>query len=350
MLYQMLTGEVPRGAAPPPSEMTPEIDPRLDAIVAKAMADLPCDRYADASSLLQALEDLRRTQASEGLPETTFFNAAPPTPAPPAPVVQHAPPPAAYPAQRAYDDASSSYPESQGSSSLLPWLASLVVVAIAGFWAWQQWREMNGLAQPATSTAPPLVVMQPTKPESTPPASPAPSDMVAASPAPAENSPGTDPSGLSASPPAPASPTPAAAPPPPTIPPEELAETQRRITQIQADFDASAKEWQAGQDAKFDQLEAFYLRAVRNEIVAMRNERRLEDLAGLQEEERLLVSNTPLPPLDVAAPFALVRLRSIYDAEVLKTARTGVETKIELYNRLLGSLFAYQSILNQTSK
>jgi hypothetical protein len=129
-----------------------------------------------------------------------------------------------------------------------------------------------------------------------------------------------------------------------------LAETQRRIAQIQTDFDTGVKEWQAGQDAKFNQLDAQYLRAVRNDIVSMRNERRLDDLAGLEAEERLLVARTPLPPLGATAPFALVRLRSIYDAQVLQIARAGAETKVELYNRLLGSLLAYQSILKQTNR
>jgi hypothetical protein len=131
---------------------------------------------------------------------------------------------------------------------------------------------------------------------------------------------------------------------------EELAETQRRVAQIQADFDGGIKEWQAGQDAKFNQLDGQYLNAVRNAIVAMRNARRLADQSALQEEERCLVSRTPLPVLDTAAPPERVRLRATYDNEVRKIAIAGAETKVEIYDRLLGSLFAYQSILKQTNK
>ena len=110
------------------------------------------------------------------------------------------------------------------------------------------------------------------------------------------------------------------------------------------------KEWQAAQDAKFAQLDAQYLRAVRNAIVSMRNERRLGDLAGLQDEERALVAKAPLPVVDVLAAPERARLRSIYDGQVYQIALAGLDPKIEIYNRLLGSLFAYQSILKQTNK
>jgi hypothetical protein len=110
------------------------------------------------------------------------------------------------------------------------------------------------------------------------------------------------------------------------------------------------KEWQAAQNAKFDQLDVQYLRAVKNAIVAMRNERRLADHAALQEEERLVASRTPLPPLDPLASPERARLRDIYDGQVRDIAVAGAETKVEIYNRLLGSLFAYQSILRQTNK
>ena len=110
------------------------------------------------------------------------------------------------------------------------------------------------------------------------------------------------------------------------------------------------KEWQAAQDVKFAQLDTQYLRAVRNAIISMRNERRLGDLAGLQDEERSLVAKAPLPSLDALAAPERARLRSIYDGQVYQIALGGLEPKIEIYNRFLGSLFAYQSILKQRNQ
>jgi serine/threonine protein kinase/formylglycine-generating enzyme required for sulfatase activity len=56
MLYQMLTGKLPRGNYQSPSEMQPEIDPRLDDIVEKAMAANPDHRYASASAVRADLD------------------------------------------------------------------------------------------------------------------------------------------------------------------------------------------------------------------------------------------------------------------------------------------------------
>jgi len=69
ILYEMLTGAPPvRGADPlqtierivrepfrPPSDKAPEVDERLDALVMKALAKNPAERYADAAQLAAAL-------------------------------------------------------------------------------------------------------------------------------------------------------------------------------------------------------------------------------------------------------------------------------------------------------
>jgi len=57
MLYQMLTGKIPRGLAKQVSELVPGIDPRFDAITDKAMQDEPARRYQSAKEFRQALLD-----------------------------------------------------------------------------------------------------------------------------------------------------------------------------------------------------------------------------------------------------------------------------------------------------
>jgi len=56
MLYQMLTGKLPRGMFQSPSELDSEVDPRLDGIVEKAMAANPDYRYASASAMRSDLD------------------------------------------------------------------------------------------------------------------------------------------------------------------------------------------------------------------------------------------------------------------------------------------------------
>ncbi len=61
MLYQMLTGSLPRGQFKLPSEQNPELDPRLDEIVDQALQANPADRYASASEVRLALEPIFTT-------------------------------------------------------------------------------------------------------------------------------------------------------------------------------------------------------------------------------------------------------------------------------------------------
>lgn len=56
MLYQMLTGKIPRGQFPSPSELLPDLDPRVDDIVQQSMQYSPSDRYDTASSMRMALD------------------------------------------------------------------------------------------------------------------------------------------------------------------------------------------------------------------------------------------------------------------------------------------------------
>jgi outer membrane biosynthesis protein TonB len=56
MLYQMLCGEVPRGAFKSPSEKVPGLDPRFDAIIIKAMQSERSDRYQSAVELRRDLD------------------------------------------------------------------------------------------------------------------------------------------------------------------------------------------------------------------------------------------------------------------------------------------------------
>lgn len=55
-LYQMLTGQVPRGAWEPPSKLVPGLNPRFDAIVAKAMAPDRESRYPSAREMRADLD------------------------------------------------------------------------------------------------------------------------------------------------------------------------------------------------------------------------------------------------------------------------------------------------------
>ncbi|MCB1242482.1 MAG: protein kinase [Verrucomicrobiales bacterium] len=56
MLYQMLTGRIPRGRFEPPSRILPGLDKRLDGIVDRTMQSDPAARYSSAIELKRAIE------------------------------------------------------------------------------------------------------------------------------------------------------------------------------------------------------------------------------------------------------------------------------------------------------
>jgi hypothetical protein len=55
MLYKMLTGKIPRGRFDPPSQIVPGLDPRVDAIVDRAMQSDPDARYSSAIGMRDAI-------------------------------------------------------------------------------------------------------------------------------------------------------------------------------------------------------------------------------------------------------------------------------------------------------
>ncbi|MCK5923437.1 MAG: serine/threonine protein kinase, partial [Methylococcales bacterium] len=58
MLYQMLTGTLPRGQFKLPSELNSQLDPRLDQIIDQSLQADPLDRYSSAGELHQALHPI----------------------------------------------------------------------------------------------------------------------------------------------------------------------------------------------------------------------------------------------------------------------------------------------------
>jgi hypothetical protein len=63
MLYQMLTGEIPRGRFVPPSRAVPGLDRRLDPIVDRALQPDRAQRYSTAIELRTAIEPVTRSMA-----------------------------------------------------------------------------------------------------------------------------------------------------------------------------------------------------------------------------------------------------------------------------------------------
>ncbi len=72
MLYQMLTGSVPRGAFKPASEIVHGLDPRFDTVISRAMQTRREDRYQKAATLRHDLEQLSVIEPRRKTRETTI--------------------------------------------------------------------------------------------------------------------------------------------------------------------------------------------------------------------------------------------------------------------------------------
>jgi serine/threonine-protein kinase len=111
MLYELVTGKLPftgttsvefarqhiLSAPPPPRGYLPEIDPRLEVTILKAMAKAPGDRFANAREFRNALKELL-TPARAPVPETPKPTGVNPMQAPSPPAAPPAPEPAPKPA------------------------------------------------------------------------------------------------------------------------------------------------------------------------------------------------------------------------------------------------------------
>jgi serine/threonine-protein kinase len=100
ILYEMLTGRVPfegesavtialkQVSEPPvpPSQLNPAVTPALEAVIMRALAKDPAQRYPDADAFIAALH-------GEEVPATELTAIAPPAPPPPPPLVAEPLPP-----------------------------------------------------------------------------------------------------------------------------------------------------------------------------------------------------------------------------------------------------------------
>ncbi|MDF1814178.1 MAG: serine/threonine-protein kinase [Verrucomicrobiales bacterium] len=68
MFYEMLTGELPRGAVKPPSQKIENLDVRIDDVVFRAMESKPENRYQSATDLHLDVEKIR---SNSGIAEAT---------------------------------------------------------------------------------------------------------------------------------------------------------------------------------------------------------------------------------------------------------------------------------------
>ncbi len=58
LLYEVLTGSRPAGVFRMPSELKPDLDPRLDQVIVRAMQEFPDDRFQSCEEFMKAIQEV----------------------------------------------------------------------------------------------------------------------------------------------------------------------------------------------------------------------------------------------------------------------------------------------------
>ncbi|MDB6140198.1 MAG: serine/threonine protein kinase [Verrucomicrobiaceae bacterium] len=312
MLYNMLTGEVPRGVFQLPGAKT-GCDARLDGIVCRAMEQDPERRYQTA---LEIRHDLDRIIA--------------------VPVAREEPPvsrqkPAAVQGRMAP-------PPSQTS-----WVWTLAVIAALagmGYVVWKDHKETPKVAVVAPEL--PKEAGSPPRPE----AGDAPPRPEANGPRPGTPRPAPD--GRRPSPMAPPPPTGGNKPPQPRVETEATRHLAELDSKFQAALDRDVTKMRASAIASLD---AKYLAALDRALASASKSVILTEARALQAEKLRVEAHELLPDHDPADLPASVRtLLDTYRTEIAKIQSTLQPVAVSLHDKYLAVLAAYFDELTRADK
>ncbi|MEM7010048.1 MAG: protein kinase, partial [Verrucomicrobiota bacterium] len=275
MMYEMLTGKVPRGAALPPSEVNPALDSRLDDVVFKAMQLEPEYRYQAVSELWTELERISTTQPvpAQGQVKLNTGGGA----------VRKRPTPA---------------PVAAGRSGTPAWVylsifIGVVVVAFVGY------QFISGDPEDPTD---PIAEVENPEPEPQP------------EPSPPTPEPEPEP-GPVAVVPEPPTPTPSPSPAEPVVPTVRETEASIAVAKV---FDRFRRSFQRSLAAELNQS---YLTALQREGAKFQSGGDPTAAAALAAEATRLQKSSDAPiesQLPGNSPERLVQLRKIYDDAIAK--------------------------------
>lgn len=303
MLYEMLTGEVPRGLHPSPSEITPGLDKRLDAIVKRAMQHEPGTRYQKAADFRKDLNHILTVPVAKAQgPKPAPFRAS---------------------AQQAAAAAARTKPK----SSSLPWgvlAVGVLAAGAAGFFVLNGRNGQNGVAGEANKT--PLATS---------------GNGTSENPNPSASGPGTSPMTAAGTTDAGASPGSAA-----TIPPG----VTQRLTGLETQYQSAVqRDVTQVKDAALRDLNSKFLAALdRAMISAAAGTATPQEVAALNAEKGRVSQNQPLPVEDgPEITGGLKDLRRIYRTTLGQIETEAAKTQHTLSQKYDDVLAAYEQELAQ---
>ena len=326
MLYQMLTGRLPQGLFEMPSQKVAGLDPRYDAVVAKAIREDRDIRCQSAAELRADLDSILTEPVVKVDPAVTQAPAALPTVARPQRDGQR-------PAQA---------PKKHSSTGIL--LVAVLVLAAGGFFVLED-KLLPGAApaptQPVTAETPkadpaiPALPVEETVKED------------AASTTPAATTGQTDRMPEAAPKTEPLAPKPTA----------QQTDLEKRIAALETGFQNAAKgePEQVFQHSKAA-LNKSYLAALDRCLAAATQQGALDDAVALREEKQRMERGSAVPSLleesTLVAPVreTVKKLRDTYRTTQLQHATTKAKAVAALYDKYDQALVAIQTDLTKAKK
>jgi serine/threonine protein kinase len=368
MLYQMLTGDIPRGMFRMPSQKFQSIDPRFDGIVRRALEHDREERYQTSFELRRDLDVILTTpfavsgeKSSAALPQQSSQpkgRTVVPSARNPASAQQRRqeprfePPPVMHPAPR--------------ESSTLPYvIAALVMLGVGAWFVMNHNQAQQPDAEPAAdggnpfdsvvfntpTTSPPSSTSSSTPerlppPSMTPPASASSSTTVSSKPLITPSS--STPSGSSSPMTTPKASTPAPTPPPAsssTVIADRLATLE---SQFQTAFERDVNAVYSDQIAT---LGANYLSVLDRGISEATRAGKLDEAIALRDEKTRFTTHKFMPSIDPAGLHsAIVRLRNTYRSTEKTFAQQKDASSLPLYDRYIEVLNALEKELSDQGR
>lgn len=358
MLYQMLTGDIPRGMFKMPSQKFHSIDPRFDGIVRRALEQDRNERYQTSHELRCDLDVILLTPLAVAgeVSSAALPKQAAPQPRqtqPPGRTVvpsprEHASGPQ-QPRRGPFFEPSSPAPRPKEASSL-PYVFLAMAVLAAGGWYFI--KRQTPHTQPQTEEAPLTAgsagreTKVGTQPEPPSPFTPAPSKPVEA------QKPRVQPPTKAITSSAPVPPRAAGLPSSPPIvpnsPPEpETASTGERLLKLESQFQSAfERDVNAAYSEQIASLGTGYLGALERALNEATRAGRLDEAVALRDEKQRFSTHKFMPSIDPASLHnSVVRLRNTYRSTEKTYGQQKDATSLPLYDLYLGVLAKYEQEL-----
>lgn len=348
MLYQMLTGDIPRGMFRMPSQKFQSIDPRFDAIIRRALEHDREERYQSSHELRLALDVILTTPLAQAGQESSAVlpkqqphipgRTVVPSSRNPGSAQQSRP----VPRQEPYQPPP---PSKARSTSTMPYvIAALLMLGIGG------WFIVN---RPPTVVPPHLPDSTETPPRTPPPQKPTPKIVTIT---PQKSQPEPPPRTITPPPviPVPSNttppqmaptPSPAIITPTPPAPPTTSSEPIiYRLAQLESQFQtAFERDVNAAYTDQLTTLGTNYITALERAMLDASKAGRLDETLALREEKQRFTTHKFMPSIDPGSLHrTVVNMRSAYRSAEKKYAQQKDASSLPLYDRYITVLAALE--------